>query len=92
METDQLRVFLAVAESGSFTEAAHRMFLSHSTISRRISSLEEETGVLLFERGNSVHGLTPAGKALLPLAEKIVALSDEAEAMLRSMPKGNVGE
>ena len=47
---------------------------------------------MLFERGNAVHGLTPAGKALLPLAEKIVALSDEAEAMLRSMPKGNVGE
>lgn len=85
MELIQLRVFIAVAKSGSFTEAAHELYLSHSAISRRVSSLEKELGLALLERDNSVHGLTSAGEKLLPLAERIVALSDEAEAQMRTL-------
>ncbi len=83
MELDQLRVFLAVADSRSFTEAAHRLYLSHSTISRRISSLEEELGKELFLRDNAVHGLTEAGELLCGYAREIVALADEAEAKIK---------
>ena len=42
MELEHLRMFLAVAECGSFTEAAKRLFVSHSTTSRAVSALERE--------------------------------------------------
>jgi DNA-binding transcriptional LysR family regulator len=81
MELEQIRVFIAVAQTGSFSLAARRLFISHSTTSRTVSALEEELGVRLIQRENSrVMGLTPAGKimleqggALLKDAEKLKA-------------------
>lgn len=78
-------MFLAAAETQNFTDAAHRLYLSHSTISRRISSLEEELGVSLFERDNAVHGLTAAGELLYRRAKEILSLADETEDELRRM-------
>lgn len=85
MELDQLRVFLAVAETKSFTEAAHRLYLSHSTISRRVSSLEEELGTSLFERDNAVRGLTPAGELLYVRAKELISLADRTENELHDL-------
>jgi DNA-binding transcriptional LysR family regulator len=81
MELEQIKVFIAVAQTGSFSLAARRLFISHSTTSRTVSALEEELGVRLIQRENSrVMGLTPAGKimleqggALLKDAEKLKA-------------------
>jgi DNA-binding transcriptional LysR family regulator len=81
MELEQIRVFIAVAQTGSFSLAARRLFINHSTTSRTVSALEEELGVRLIQRENSrVMGLTPAGKimleqggALLKDAEKLKA-------------------
>ena len=42
MEPEQLRIFLAVAEQGSFTAAAKALFVSHSTTSRAVAALEHE--------------------------------------------------
>ncbi len=44
MELEQLRIFLAVAETSSFTGAAKRLFVSHSTTSRAVAALEAELG------------------------------------------------
>ena len=77
MEIDKLKMFIAVAETGSYTKAAERLFVSHSTVSRAVSELERELGVRLFERGNTVRGLTPAGETLYKRAPELLSLADE---------------
>ena len=69
-------MFLAVAECSSFTEAAKRLFVSHSTTSRAVSALEQELGVSLFRRHSRSVVLTPAGEVL---AERAATLLQEAE-------------
>lgn len=78
MELEQLRIFLAVAEYGGFTEAAKRLFVSHSTTSRAVSALERELDTALFERAGRSVTLTPAGEVLRDWAQ---ALLKEAEAI-----------
>lgn len=46
----QLRVFLAVVDARSFTKGAQKLFLSQSTVSSHIKALEDELGVILFQR------------------------------------------
>ena len=70
-------MFAAVAECGSFTKAAERLYVSHSSTSRAVSALEAELGVKLLERGNKVIGLTEAGEAVLGKARQIIDLADE---------------
>ena len=72
MELEQLRIFVAVAKSGSFTKAARQMYISHSTTSRAVSALEAELGVKLIERGNRIMDLTQAGKMLFDGAEEVL--------------------
>lgn len=76
MELEQLRIFVAVAETGSFTKGAKRLYISHSTTSRAVSALEEEFGVRLIQRDNRVTALTEAGKLLLEEARSIIASSE----------------
>ena len=82
MELVQLKIFVAVAETGSFTKAAKRLYVSHSTTSRGVTALEEELGTELFERDNRVFGLTDAGEKLLPKAREILRLADEIPSIL----------
>lgn len=84
MELEQLRLFLAVADSGGFSRAARRLYISHSTVSRAVSSLEEELGVRLFERTNRTVGLTDAGELLLSEARGIVSAADGIKDKLSS--------
>ncbi len=85
MELEQLRMFLAVAECGSFTEAAKRLFVSHSTTSRAVSALEEELDVRLLERFGRSFTLTPAGETLRQGAKDLLREAETlAEAVRRS--------
>ena len=60
-----LRSFLAIVDTASFTKAAEGLFTTQSTLSRHVSSLEEELGVQLLERDRHHHiKLTPAGRLL----------------------------
>ena len=68
---DNLRLFLAVVRAQSAQEAARRMELDHSTITRRLHRLEKELGVQLFERTPAGHLLTPAGQRLLEHVERM---------------------
>lgn len=77
MELEQLRAFLEVARTKSFTAAGRSMFVSHSTVSRAVSSLEAELGVRLIDRGNRVLGLTEAGKRLYERGPELLALADD---------------
>lgn len=72
MEIRQLRYFVAIADTGSFSEASRRCFLSQSAISQQIKLLEEEFKTTLFNRTSHSVSLTESGEQLLPLARKIL--------------------
>lgn len=58
----KLQVFCSLAETLNFTDTARKLFVSQQTVSRLISELEEELGILLFERSSRKVSLTPAGE------------------------------
>lgn len=69
----ELRVFLALAESGHFTRAAERLGMSQSSLSAALGKLERLLGARLFDRHTRACRLTDAGTALLPAAQRLVA-------------------
>jgi DNA-binding transcriptional LysR family regulator len=71
LDWNDLRHFLAVAETGSTLAAARRLRVSQATVSRRIAVLEESLGTQLFVRSPSGYRLTPRGRAVLPAAETV---------------------
>ena len=87
MELEQLRIFAAVAKYKSFSEAARRLYISHSTTSRTVSALEKELGVWLLERDNHVTALTAAGEVLLEEGEKLLELEREIAEKVRAAGK-----
>lgn len=87
MELEQLRVFAAVADEGSFTGAARRLYISHSTVSRTVTALEEELGVRLVERDNRFIAMTKAGETLREEAEQLLSAADTVAARVRAAAK-----
>lgn len=69
LDWDQVRVFLAVARAGQLAGAAARLGLDVSTVSRRLDRLEDELGVVLFERSRDGTVASAAAEAMLPAAE-----------------------
>ncbi len=88
-----LRAFLAVAQAGSVREAAARLRLAQSAVSRRIQQMEQQLGVVLLERGARGVTLTPAGEILLHHAreasQQVERLQAELDA-LRGIRRGHV--
>jgi len=82
MELEQLRIFAAVAEAKSFSAAARALFVSHSTTSRAVSSLERELGVELLDRQGRAVRPTPAGEELLKWAARLLREAEEAKAAM----------
>ena len=78
MELQQLRYFLAVAESGKFTAAARELHVAQPSVSKQVRKLEAELGAILLERGKSGVALTDAGAILLPWAKRVLADLDGA--------------
>lgn len=74
MNWDDVRLFLAVAEGGSFRQASLKMNIGHTTLSRRIEALEDTLGTKLFVRQSTGLKLTPAGEEMLQTA---VPMRDE---------------
>ena len=72
MNLYQIRYFLAIAETRSFTKAAERLFVSQPSLSAGIKKLERELGVMLFERGGRKVLLTPSGDFFLEKAQNIL--------------------
>ena len=93
METHQLRYFLAVAQTGKFTQAAQFCAVSQPSLSIQIAKLEDELGGPLFERTRKGARLTSRGETFLPRAKAIWAEMDgahsDAEA-LSGLSRGKV--
>src|SRR3546814_1097724 len=72
---NDLKAFLAVAETGSTLSAAQALRVSQTTVARRIAALEAATSLNLFERRQAGYALTPVGEAMLASA---IAVRDAA--------------
>lgn len=85
---DDVRHFLAVAETGSTLAAGRALRVSQTTAARRVAALEEALGVILFDRRQAGYLLTPAGEALLTHArsaqDALRRLTDEASLIGRA--------
>jgi len=68
---DDLRIFLAVARTGSISGAARHLNVQHSTISRRMRKMEEKLGARLVERKKTGYELTPAGENIKQAALRV---------------------
>lgn len=82
MDIRQLKTFLTIAKLQSFTASAQTLGYAQSTITTQIQLLEKEFGVRLFERLGRQIKLTQEGKRLMPFAEQILKLSNEAKKTL----------
>ena len=77
---DDLRYCLAVAREGSVTAAARKLEVNHTTVSRRISALEQELNVTLFDRSTAGWLITPVGETILGSAGH---MADEVSSIRR---------
>ena len=77
LDLDQLKTFVAIAESGSFTRAADVVHKTQSAVSMQMRRLEERIGKPIFSRDGRVSKLTEDGERLLGYARRIVRLSHE---------------
>ena len=86
LDTDQLRSFLAIVDSGSFTKAAERVHKTQSAVSMHIRRLEDQLGCALFVKQGRGARLTAEGERLIDFARRIVQV--EAGAMAALSRKG----
>lgn len=82
LDTIALRTFVTVADTGSFSETARRLFRTQSAISQQIKKLEDSTNHKLFRRQGSMVVLTREGEALLGYARQILVLSERARSFM----------
>lgn len=85
MELRQLRYFAAVARERNFTRAAETLHIAQPPLSRQIQQLEDELGVMLFERGSRPVRLTDAGQLVYEQAMQVVERVEEIKAMTRRL-------
>jgi DNA-binding transcriptional LysR family regulator len=78
LDVDQLKTFLAIADTGSFTRASEDVNKTQSAVSMQMKRLEEQLGRPLFAKEGRGTRLTRDGERMIDYARRIVALSDEA--------------
>jgi LysR family transcriptional activator of glutamate synthase operon len=89
METEYLNNFAVLAKTGSFSEAANALFISQSTLSKRIFKLESILGVTLFNRTTKHVELNEFGKVYLKYAKQMLMLEEECLNEIKNMlPRG----
>lgn len=85
MDLASLNAFIAVAETGSFSEAGERLHLTQPAVSKRIAALEQQLQVRLFDRLGREVRLTEAGRALLPRAYRILSVLEDTRRALNNL-------
>jgi DNA-binding transcriptional LysR family regulator len=92
MDTQNLKAFVLVAQSGSFSQAAEKLHLTQPAVSKRIALLEEQLGSDLFDRIGRNITLTEAGHALLPHARSVQHELEAAQQSVRDLAGGVSGQ
>jgi DNA-binding transcriptional LysR family regulator len=91
MDLAALTIFRTVVRENSMTRAAAKLHRVQSNVTARIKQLEEQLGTDLFIRDGRRLVLTPAGETLLPYAERLLALAEEARHAVReNRPSGRL--
>ncbi|OUS92616.1 LysR family transcriptional regulator [Rhodococcus sp. NCIMB 12038] len=88
---NQLTQFVAVAEEMHFGRAANRLRMTQPPLSRQIQLLEKDLDVLLFDRSSRAVKLTPAGKAFLADARRLLQQSERVALSVRKTSQGRTG-
>ncbi|MCS2608477.1 LysR family transcriptional regulator [Halomonas dongshanensis] len=88
----QLEAIIAVADMGSFTEAAEKLHLSQPSLSQLVRQLEQTLGVRLFERTTRRVSLSVAGREFLPVAERVLSRLERGMQNMRAFAKGQQGQ
>ena len=88
MELRHLRCFVALAEELHFTRAAERLHIEQPPLSRTIKELEDELGVLLFDRDRRGTRLTPAGTTFLQDIRRLFTNLEQARENVRAIAAG----
>lgn len=83
MTLKQLEVFIAIAETNSFSKGGERTCITQSTASQHIQALEDELGIRLFDRGRGGVQLTEAGKLFFGRAGRILSDCEESRSAIR---------
>ncbi|KRP44250.1 DNA-binding transcriptional regulator, LysR family [Pseudomonas libanensis] len=87
----QLRYFVEIVDSGSFSAAAERLFVAQSALSRQIKALENQLQTPLFERTARQPRLTAAGEAFYPRARNLLSELLKASEMAMQVGNGQLG-
>src|SRR5438067_1595489 len=85
VELQQLRYFIAVAETRKFTTAARDLHVAQPSVSKQVRKLETELGAVLLERGRAGVALTDAGAIFLPWARRVLADLDGARSVVAGL-------
>src|SRR5882672_12550046 len=88
LSLDQLRMFIAAAETGSFSAAGRKLRRAQSLVSQTVANLEAQLEVRLFDRAKKYPRLTGAGQALLVDAKAVLDRMDGFKARARTMAEG----
>jgi len=91
MDLNQIAVFVRVVQAGSFSAAARQLNMPKSTVSRKVSELEQRIGARLLQRTTRKLGLTDAGRTYYERTSRIVGEIDEAEqavGRMQAAPRG----
>ena len=85
MDVQNLSALIWVSETGSFSKAAEKLHLTQPAVSKRISALEQELNVSLFDRIGKKVRLTEAGEALIPSAKRILRELEESRRVISNL-------
>ncbi len=85
MELRQLKYFVTVAQTRSFSEAARKLYITQGTLSQQIRQLEYELGSDVFQRNTHRVSLTEAGEELLPLAERTLLDAGQISTLMEEL-------
>ncbi|WP_442800935.1 LysR family transcriptional regulator [Serratia rubidaea] len=92
MNLKEIEIFLQVAQTGSLTQAAHRLDMSPMSVSRRLAALEASLGVRLLHRTTRAVSLTPEGAEFMPYARTILEAEQSARVLFSSERQGAGGQ